>query len=558
MSLSKSAEKSVTRQRVASPNVLQYANEKRNKGTFNDVTIEAGSDTIAANRMILSCCSRFFEGMFDLEMKEKYQDSVQINGFDGKAVKALIDFIYSGEVTIKNENVMDLLAVSDYLQVDEVKQFCFDFLESILSSDNWYAIRSAADLYQNKHLQSKVEEFISKSFDAVIETNEFKSLDKNGLRCCIEKVNRNHVREILIFNGLVAWSYVDNEARKNDFPELFEQMVQLDGLSVAVLEKTVFKEDLVKRNNQCLNLVTKSLCQRNKSSDATKIVSLGGIGCQGKCFEVYSCTSEPLKSYSDLPIHLDCHCSLKASNYIYCIGGRTEDDNGKSTSYKNVWKMNMNDATVEWQEVTSLNQKRCLMGGAVFRDVLVVAGGVNEKQTLTSVEYYQSAIDEWKTSSPLCQPRSSCVLVASNHFLFALGGWSNNRSLSSVERTENLKERWQQIQPMQIPRQYFAAVNCSGIIYALGGQSGKVSKTTTNTVERYDSDDDKWSYVSSMKTERSTHAACVMNDKIYVVGGIDASDNEVNTIECYDTLTDSWSVVGKTDVDLFYHAVVAL
>ena len=74
--------------------------------------------------------------MFDVEMKEKYQHPVQINGFDGKAVKALIDFMYNGKVTIKNETVMDLLAASDYLQVDEVKQFCFDFLESILSSDS--------------------------------------------------------------------------------------------------------------------------------------------------------------------------------------------------------------------------------------------------------------------------------------------------------------------------------------------------------------------------------------------------------------------------------------
>ena len=73
MSLLNLAKASVTRQRIASPNVLQYANEKRNQGTFNDVIIEADTETIAANRMILSCYSRFFEGMFNLEMKEKYQ-----------------------------------------------------------------------------------------------------------------------------------------------------------------------------------------------------------------------------------------------------------------------------------------------------------------------------------------------------------------------------------------------------------------------------------------------------------------------------------------------------
>ena len=77
MSLLNSVEKSVARQReLTSPNVLQYVNEKQNKKSFNDVTIEAGTETIAANRMIFSCCSQFFKGLFDLEMKEKYQDSV--------------------------------------------------------------------------------------------------------------------------------------------------------------------------------------------------------------------------------------------------------------------------------------------------------------------------------------------------------------------------------------------------------------------------------------------------------------------------------------------------
>ena len=50
-------------------------------------------------------------------MKEKCLDPVQMSGFEGKAVKALIDLMCSGEVTIKNENVMDLLAASEYLQV---------------------------------------------------------------------------------------------------------------------------------------------------------------------------------------------------------------------------------------------------------------------------------------------------------------------------------------------------------------------------------------------------------------------------------------------------------
>ena len=190
MSVLKLIDKCVTSLRVASPNVLQYANEKRINGSFNDVTIEASDQTIAVNRMILSCCSRFFEAMFDLEMKEKYQNPVQIHGVDGAAVKSVIDFMYSGEVKITSKNVMELIAASDCLQVAEVKRFCFKFLESILSSNNWFAILSAAMLHENENLQNQVYDCVSNNFNDDVQTNEFYSLEFNLFVVLISNLTR--------------------------------------------------------------------------------------------------------------------------------------------------------------------------------------------------------------------------------------------------------------------------------------------------------------------------------------------------------------------------------
>ena len=52
----------------------------------------------------------------------------------------------------------------------------------MLSSDNWFAIRSAADFYQDEHVRNQAGDFISKNFDAIVQTDEFKSLDKGGVR----------------------------------------------------------------------------------------------------------------------------------------------------------------------------------------------------------------------------------------------------------------------------------------------------------------------------------------------------------------------------------------
>ena len=42
-------------------------------------------------------------------------------------MKHLIEFIYTGTIAINNDNALDLLSIADYLQIDEAKQFCFEF-----------------------------------------------------------------------------------------------------------------------------------------------------------------------------------------------------------------------------------------------------------------------------------------------------------------------------------------------------------------------------------------------------------------------------------------------
>ena len=75
-----------------------------------------------------------------------------------------------------------------------------------------------------------------------------------------------------------------------------------------------------------------------------------------------------------MPLHLFGKCSLTIVNYVYCIGGFTEDEK-HNTSCHQVWRINTNDPILEWREVAPLKQKRHVMGAAVFYEALVVAVG---------------------------------------------------------------------------------------------------------------------------------------------------------------------------------------
>ena len=82
-------------------------------------------------------------------MKEKYENSVTIDNISTKSMQTIIDFTYTGKIFIDNKNVIDLLSAADYLFVDEVKQYCFAFLTSVLNSENCFEILSNARFYKN-------------------------------------------------------------------------------------------------------------------------------------------------------------------------------------------------------------------------------------------------------------------------------------------------------------------------------------------------------------------------------------------------------------------------
>ena len=549
----------VAKQRNDQFHLLKYANLKRKQGIFNDVTIRIDGKCFPANRLVLSCYSKFFETMFQTEMKEKYQNTVNMNTVDEKTMQNVIDFIYTGKIVIDDENVIGLLSAADYLLMDDVKQYCFEFLESNITFDNCFTVFDASILYENKSLQNKICEQISKDFDTVVIKNEFKHLSKDKLCFCLTNINRNLVEETSIYNAIITWTNHDLEKRKNKFTDLF-QLVKFDRLSLDFLINVALNENLIEQNLICLNnlksTLSKQIEEMNLTKSGSKILSIGGLKSLSNVIKVYENQAKNTIEYPDLPIECRCHCSMVLNNIIYVIGGLNSDDN----TTNQVWKMDLKQKNLKWKQTASLSEFNCMMGATVYNDALIVAGGTNESTiSLASSEIYWKPIDEWKTLSPLNQARYANELVSSDDGVFCLGGYDGENELSSVEHLSDLKSQWEFVKPMLTPRMWFAAVNCKGIVFAIGGMSKSYNDTSTlNSVEKYNFEEDKWTYVSDMNIERRAHSACVFQDKIYVVGGVNNNGSIVREIECYDIATNRWSIIGKTVDELLNHQLVTI
>lgn len=76
----------------------------------------------------MAASSPYFHAMFTSELCEKNQTSVELHAIPSHILQVLINFIYSGEVTINQNNVQELIVAADMLEIHEVVVACSEFL----------------------------------------------------------------------------------------------------------------------------------------------------------------------------------------------------------------------------------------------------------------------------------------------------------------------------------------------------------------------------------------------------------------------------------------------
>ena len=96
----------------------------RDEGQFVDVRLKVGKETFPAHRNVLASYSDYFYAMFADGMKESNQEVIELKdeSLSPHVFKIVMDCIYSGNLQINKENVFEVLAAADHLQVRNVLQ----------------------------------------------------------------------------------------------------------------------------------------------------------------------------------------------------------------------------------------------------------------------------------------------------------------------------------------------------------------------------------------------------------------------------------------------------
>lgn len=131
---------------------------------FCDIVLRVENEEIHAHRIVLIAFSPYFRAMFGPHTKESAENCIQFPSLNAEAVRALIDFAYTGEIVITGDNVQDLLITSNFLNVLSVQKACCDFIKANLDVFNCLDVFIFADFQGCNELRSDSKLFITQHF----------------------------------------------------------------------------------------------------------------------------------------------------------------------------------------------------------------------------------------------------------------------------------------------------------------------------------------------------------------------------------------------------------
>ncbi|XP_065835284.1 kelch-like protein 20 [Oscarella lobularis] len=397
-----------------------------------DVVIVSGDgERIPAHRVILAAASPVFSSMFDRDgFLESQQTDVALPNLTGSAIKALIEYSYSGRAAIPktHEGVQDIYAAANYLQYNKLLEAVIEWLTDHVDVANCLSLCVFADLYDEKGLRNLAEGVVAKNIIKFFSDDEFLALP-------VQQFSRILVHKKLAVDSKRKLLHVVRMWVKND-----------------EAARRVHVESLLK-------LVRLSMVKFRVS-----VYGLADLGLDGGGED-------------------DRSARVDRDGVLLVAGSPRENDGNATTSDVLLY----DPSSDTWRKLPSLKLPMARTRIAQSRGDIYAFGCHEEvsecSTTSDTVHRYNAETESWESIAVESRPRARHKIVACNDLVYCIGiGAANMCEVYVPER-----ERWERVASChQRPTGHFTMPAIGHQIFVLGFDETLYGCTAYNSLE------DRW------------------------------------------------------------------
>ncbi len=242
-----------------SEQLLHGLNELRQTSLLCDVVLKVGHQHFQAHRAVLASCSPYFKAMFTGNLSETKTRDIEFHSIDASAMELLIDFAYTGMISISQFNVQCLLPAANLLQMNYVVHKCCTFLTTQLHPTNCIGISRFAEMHACHELYEKSVQYLMENFiDVLIDSEEFLQLSEDEACDILSSNDLSIPNEDFVLHAVETWIRHDSKFRKHSIFKLLN-CVRMPLLSIKQLQYIHDHQLFVNANECCQQLVNKAL-----------------------------------------------------------------------------------------------------------------------------------------------------------------------------------------------------------------------------------------------------------------------------------------------------------
>ncbi|KAM9383835.1 kelch-like protein 30 [Pholidichthys leucotaenia] len=496
-------------------NILEGLHSLCSHPKLVDVTLSAGGRDFPCHRGVLALCSSYFHCMFSGDFLESIAARVELHDVDPDILGRLLDFAYTGKLTINQSNVEGLICTSSRLQFQTVRTVCSRYLQHQIDATNCLGILEFGEIHGCPEVVAKAQAFLLENFEAVQQNEEFVFLGKDRLVSCLSDERLQIRSEGICVEAALKWVRNQEESRLCHLPELLA-LSRLPLLSLDYLSDTLMKDELVQASPSCREAVEK--VYREKMDFAPEYL-------------------DRLSPQSPQP---------NLQEVLFVMGGRSLDDSDDSDDSDQdedrdprLLSRNCafyNTKTKQWHELPNFpNPNKWGYSMVSLNNDVYVTGGSRGSNTNTwsSTETWKYITREgrWTTGAPMLRPRTNHTSATLNGEIYVIGGTTSDRV--EVEHYDPYSNTWALTCPALKYVTNFTATACQGKLYVIGSCAVKYNALA---MQCYNPVIDNWISICSPfipKYLSSPRSVCV-DGNIYLV-----ADN-TKKVYCYDPEANIW------------------
>ena len=532
--------------------LIERIDALRRNELFCDVAVAVKGEEFKAHKLVLAASSPFFLSLLESDMKESKEHLIKIDLEEASAavIEEVIAYVYTGNVSLTEENSHDMIATADYLLLPGLKTLAGEYLKMNLTTENCVFNYYFAEKYQSFGLMEESCKVINANFSKVMGTTDFLGLGVEQMLSWVSSDDVIVAAEEDIFKGILKWVWHNRNEREESFPKLLHQ-VRLTSISREFLLNELLSEELVKTNLDCVSFVLdhlKLILNGNGESytkPARKCLERNEdviFVCGGRQVLCYYPSENKWRELMDTTLEHRDHSIIQYRDRVYIFSKQGAESNQPRVAEYYIPTTNSWGAiqtkfryTEQFSSLFVLNGQRSLF-----------ALTNTETAPENTIFTYNLEENTWEIYKRV--NRWGACGVADAHNIYLIGGtYDNTKNIAATTKVEKIKPGenvCEELAPMIEARHNAFGAAMNGKIYIAGGmQENGLMHTVISTCEVYNPSANEWQMIPSLNKPRHSASMVCFKGALYVVGGSKRSRKSRElSVEKYDSGENKWHI----------------